>query len=189
VFVLADLTAEAGQWLTILMMAFALGMDAFSLGIGVGMRGIRLLDVLKISLTVGLFHMVMPLLGMLAGHYLSDLLGEVALIAGGGLLVLLGLHMIFSAFRGEPVKPLDHRSFIGLIAFALGVSIDSFSVGITLGLFASDVWFAVLCFGLFGTVLSVLGLLVGRGASFLLGDYSEALGGIILLAFGVKFIL
>jgi putative Mn2+ efflux pump MntP len=187
--ILTDLSAGTGQWLTILMMALALGMDAFSLGIGVGMRGVRLRDVLKISLTVGLFHVVMPLMGMLAGHYLSDLLGDVALMAGGLLLVLLGLHMIVSAFRSETIRPLDHRSFVGLIAFALGVSLDSFSVGITLGLFAGDVWFTVMSFGVFGTVMSVLGLLVGRGASLLLGEYSEALGGIILLAFGVKFIL
>lgn len=70
--------AGLGQLIAILMMAAALGMDAFSLGIGIGMKGIRLLHVLKISVLIGLFHILMPLIGMYTGQYMSSLLGQVA---------------------------------------------------------------------------------------------------------------
>lgn len=180
---------EAGQFLTVLFLAIALGMDAFSLGIGIGLKGIRLLDILKISLVIAAFHILMPLMGMLTGQYVSSIFGNVASIIGGGLLVLLGSHMIYSSFRGGDTQAFDHRTLFGLLLFALSVSIDSFSVGVSLGLFATDVVLTVLLFGMFGGLLSILGLLLGRKASNWTGEYSEALGGMILLAFGLTFLL
>lgn len=186
---MAQAAAETGHLITIVVMAIALGMDAFSLGIGIGLRGIRLLDILKISLVIGLFHVVMPLIGMFMGHYVGSLLGNVATVMGGSLLVLLGAHMIFSSFKGAEVESFDHRTLWGLLVFALSVSIDSMSVGVSLGLFATDLVLTVLLFGAFGATMSVFGLLLGRKAGHWVGEYGEALGGVILLAFGIRFLI
>lgn len=185
----ATTSAETGQLITIFVMAIALGMDAFSLGIGIGLRGIRLLDILKISMVIGLFHVVMPLAGMFMGHYVGSLLGNVATITGGALLMLLGAHMIFSSFKGAEMRSFDHRTLWGLLFFALSVSVDSMSVGVSLGMFATDLAFTVLMFGAFGGVMSVFGLLLGRRAGSWVGDYGEAVGGVILLAFGIRFLI
>jgi putative Mn2+ efflux pump MntP len=178
-----------GQFLTILIMAIALGMDAFSLGIGIGMKGIRLLDILKISFVIGIFHVLMPLMGMFTGQYVGSLLGDVATAMGGLLLILLGAHMVYSSLRGDSVPSFDHRTLWGLFVFSLSVSIDSFSVGVSLGMFATDILATILLFGAFGAMLSVAGLLLGRHMGGFAGDYGEALGGVILLAFGLKFLL
>ncbi|MEW9702355.1 manganese efflux pump MntP family protein [Paenibacillus sp. SI8] len=180
---------ELGQLVTIIIMAVALGLDAFSLGIGIGMRGIRLLDILKISLIIGIFHILMPLMGMFMGHYVSSLLGNVATAAGGCLLILLGSHMVYSSIRGEEAASFDHRSILGLTVFSLSVSIDSFSVGVSLGMFATDIVLTVLIFGIFGGLMSIAGLLLGRRVSGWAGEYGEAFGGLILLVFGIKFLL
>jgi putative Mn2+ efflux pump MntP len=178
---------EWGQAITVLIMAFALGMDAFSLGFGLGMRGMPAARIVQISSVIALFHVIMPLAGMFAGQYVSAILGDVAMAAGGGLLVLLGSHMIYSAVWGESASPsFEIKGLISLLAFALSVSIDSFSVGITLGLFASDLLFTVLMFGIAGGVMSVLGLAAGRRVGRYAGGYGEALGGAILLAFGLN---
>lgn len=174
---------------TLLLMAVALGMDALSLGIGIGLKGVRLLDVAKIGLVIAAFHVIMPLLGIFMGHYVSTLLGDVATVTGGWLLIILGSHMVYSALRGDAVKSIDHRTLWGLLLFALTVSIDSFSVGVSLGMFASDLLMAVLLFGAFGGVMSVAGLLIGRRAGHWAGGYGEAFGGLILLLFGVSFLL
>jgi putative Mn2+ efflux pump MntP len=186
---MAAASFDMGHFITILIMALALGMDAFSLGIGIGMRGIRLLDILKISIIVAFFHVIMPLMGMFMGTYVSSLLGDIAILSGGVLLVLLGVHMIYSSIRGDSVESFDYRTIWGLLIFSLSVSIDSFSVGISLGLFATDVMLAVFLFGLFGGMMSIMGLLLGRRASSWFGVYGEAVGGIILLMFGIKFIV
>ncbi|NIK79429.1 putative Mn2+ efflux pump MntP [Paenibacillus castaneae] len=179
---------HAGQFLTLLIIALALGLDAFSLGLGIGLKGIRLLDILKLGFVIALFHVLMPLAGMLTGHYVGELLGDVATTAAGILLVLLGVHMIYSSLRGEAVQSFNHRSLWGLLVLSLSVSIDSLSVGITLGMFAANIWTTILLFGFFGGLMSVLGLMLGRRVSGNLGEYGEACGGAILLVFGILFI-
>ena len=182
--------AETGQWLTIVIMSVALGMDAFSLGIGIGLRGIRLLNILKISFVIGLFHVIMPLIGIFMGHYIGGLLGGLATMVGGVLLVLLGTHMIISSFRGgNDVPTFKYDTFWGLLLFAFVVSIDSMSVGVTLGLFSADILATVILFGFFGGLLSITGLLLGRRAGRWIGEYGEAVGGAILLAFGIRFLI
>jgi putative Mn2+ efflux pump MntP len=178
-----------GQFITILIMAVALGLDALSLGIGIGMRGIRKWDIFKLSFVVAVFHMIMPLIGMFMGTYVSTLLGHVATMAGGILLVLLGFHMVFSSLNGEKVQSIDHQTFLGIMLFAMGVSIDSFSVGVSLGMFASDMALTVLMFGTVGGFMSITGLMLGRKMGSWIGKYGEAIGGVILLAFGVHFLI
>jgi putative Mn2+ efflux pump MntP len=169
-------------------MAFALGLDAFSLGLGIGMKGIRLLDILKISIVIAVFHIFMPLFGFFMGNYLGLLLGGIANTVGGILLVLLGSHMVYSAVRGEAVKSFDYRTVGGLLLFSSMVSIDAFSVGVSLGMFATDLLLAVLLFGIFGGGMSILGLLLGRRIGYWIGGYGEAFGGAILFMFGLKFL-
>jgi putative Mn2+ efflux pump MntP len=178
-----------GQFIAILIMAVALGLDALSLGIGIGMKGIRKLDILKLSFIVAVFHMIMPLIGMFMGSYVSTLLGHVATKAGGILLILLGLHMVYSSLRGEEIPSIDHRTLAGMMLFALSVSIDSFSVGVSLGMFAGDMALTVLMFGTLGWIMSITGLMLGRNMGRWIGEYGEAIGGIILLAFGVNFLI
>lgn len=184
-----DASAYAGQFLTLLIIAMALGFDAFSLGLGIGLKGIRLLDILKLGVIIALFHMIMPVGGILMGQLVSGLLGSVATIAAGVLLMLLGSHMIYSSIRGEDVRSFNHRSSLGLLVLAMSVSVDAFSVGVTLGMFSANMWLTILLFGLFGGLMSMLGLLLGRKVSSNLGEYGEACGGAILLVFGFLFII
>ncbi|MNJ52787.1 putative manganese efflux pump MntP [compost metagenome] len=173
--------AYLGEWVTIILMALALGMDAFSLGIGIGMKGVRKKNILLISSMVAFFHVLMPLLGV-------AMLGELSQYVAGGLLSLLGAHMIYNSMKGGEVAAISHQSFFGLLLFALSVSIDSFSIGITLGMFHANLWLIVLLFGLCGGMLSVMGLSLGKKVGYTLGEYGEAAGGAILLAFGLLFI-
>lgn len=179
-----------GQLVTIAIMAIALGMDAFSLGVGIGLKGIRLLHVLQLSLLIAFFHVLMPLLGLFTGSYVGHLLGQVTTFAAGGLLILLGGHMVFNSFRPghDGTRSMDHRTFWGMLLISLSVSVDSFSVGVSLGMFVNSIVLTVLAFGACGGLMAITGLLLGRRVSRGMGDYGEALGGAILLAFGLLFI-
>ncbi|WP_394581295.1 manganese efflux pump MntP [Cytobacillus firmus] len=179
------MSAMIGEILTLALMAFALGMDAFSVGLGMGMYKLRLRQIAKIGITIGLFHVWMPLLGMIAGRFLSNTFGAIAGYVGGGLLLLLGVQMIWSSFRDEEdslITPVG----IGLLIFALSVSLDSFSVGLSLGIYGAKSFLVLVFFGAGATILTWAGLLTGRKVQSWIGSYSEALGGAILLAFGVK---
>lgn len=182
------MTEMIGEIITLSIMAFALGMDAFSVGLGMGMLSLKLRQIFKIGITIGLFHVWMPLLGIMAGRFLSDQFGTLAGYTGGILLLVLGVQMIWSSF-----KPEERSTFtpvgIGLLIFALSVSLDSFSVGLTLGIYKAKAVAVLLCFGIAATLLTWTGLIIGRKVQSWLGKYSEALGGSILLAFGIKLLL
>jgi manganese efflux pump family protein len=177
--------AILGEVVTLILMAFALGMDAFSVGLGMGMFRLSLRQIAKIGIMIGIFHVWMPLVGMIAGRFLSEQFGAIASYLGGGLLILLGIQMVRSSFKEEEeslIAPVGK----GLLFFAFGVSLDSFSAGLTLGIYGAKTILVLICFGAVATVLTWLGLLLGRRVQGWLGQYSEALGGGILLAFGLK---
>ncbi|TYS17905.1 manganese efflux pump [Rossellomorea vietnamensis] len=182
------MTTVLAELFTLMLMAFALGMDAFSIGIGMGMIQLRLRQIFYIGITVGLFHVWMPLLGMMTGKFLSEKFGAFAAYAGGVLLIVLGIQMVLASFKDDDSSVMTPVGF-GLLLFALSVSLDSFSVGLTLGIFGARTAAAVICFGAAATILTWAGLLVGRRVQGWLGSYSEALGGFILFAFGIKLLL
>jgi putative Mn2+ efflux pump MntP len=178
-----------GQFLTLLMIALALSMDAFSLGVGVGMIGIRLREILKVSVTIGLFHIAMPLVGIAVGGYLSDMIGDIAVFVGGTVLMGIGVHMIWNGFANGDEKSMLRTKGFGLLLFAFSVSLDALTVGFSFGLMEINRFLAVTLFGIMGGTMSYCGLLIGRSMGGWLGEYSEVLGGLILLGFGLKFIL
>ncbi|MBP3952778.1 manganese efflux pump MntP family protein [Bacillus suaedae] len=169
-------------------MACALGMDAFSVSLGMGMLGLRLRQIFRIGVVIGMFHIIMPLLGIIAGRLLSSYFGMIANLIGGGLLLLIGLQMIVSAFKSEDEPAIKPVGF-GLIIFALSVSVDSFSAGLSLGMLGAKTIVAVGLIGFMSMLLSWLGLIMGAKFQNLVGSYGEVLGGFILLGFGVKLIL
>ena len=182
------MAAQAGELLTLILMAFALGMDAFSIGLGMGMFRLTKRHIFRIGVTIGFFHVWMPLLGMVAGRFLSVQFGAIAGYIGGLLLILLGIQMIWSSFSEDQtsiITPIGK----GLFIFALSVSLDSFSVGLTLGIYGARMVLVLICFGVAAMVLTWAGLLFGRKVQRWLGTYSEVLGGSILLAFGIKLLL
>lgn len=174
-----------GEVITLLLMAFALGMDAFSVGLGMGMYKLGLRHNFKIALMIGFFHIWMPLVGMAAGKFISERFGTIASFIGGLLIIVLGVQMIWSSFKKEEKKMIAPVG-VGLLLFAFSVSVDSLSAGLTLGIYGAKTIMVVLCFGIVATVLTYSGLVVGSKFHGWIGAYSEALGGSILLAFGIK---
>ncbi|TCP20247.1 putative Mn2+ efflux pump MntP [Scopulibacillus darangshiensis] len=184
-----EASAIVGQVVTLSIMAIALGMDAFSVGMGMGLLQLRLKQIAKIGVVIGLFHVIMPLLGMIIGMFLSHHFGRIAAMAGGVLLLLLGAQMIFSSIHQSDDHPMVRPVGVGLLIFAISVSLDSFSVGLSLGIYGAKVLLTILLFGFASMFLTWLGLLIGRKAQQFLGRYSGLLGGLILFTFGLKLLL
>ncbi|MFD3446692.1 manganese efflux pump MntP family protein [Microbacteriaceae bacterium 4G12] len=180
-----DIGYVVGELLTLVLMAFALGLDAFSVSLGMGMIQLRLRQVFYIGMTIGIFHIMMPLLGIIIGRFLTEKLGSLATLLGGILLIGLGFHIVYSTLFGEKESRIAPVG-LGLILFAFSVSIDSFSVGLSLGIYGARTLATIVIFGAVSTFLTWLGLLLGRHAKRMFGVYGEVLGGAILIAFGIK---
>lgn len=180
-----DIQHIIGELMTLIIMAFALGLDAFSISLGMGMVSMRLRQMFYIGIVIGIFHVIMPLLGMAIGRFLSERFGSISTIAGGLLLVGLGFHIIYSSLFGEEDSKIAPAGF-GLILFSLSVSLDSFSVGLSLGIYGARTVATVVIFGVVSMLLTWAGLLLGNHVKTWLGTYGEVLGGSILVGFGLK---
>ncbi|MBM7551775.1 manganese efflux pump MntP family protein [Thalassobacillus pellis] len=176
-----------GEFVSLAVLAFALGLDAFSVSLGMGMQVIRLKRVFFIGIMVGIFHMVMPFIGITLGKLVSSQFDQATILIGGALLLGLGAHMFFSSFRDDK-KPPQAPIGPGVYLFAFTVSIDSFSAGLSLGISGAGMLMAVVLFGCISMVLTWLGFILGRKAKGLLGTYSELLGGSILCGIGLNMI-
>ncbi|CCO08420.1 manganese efflux pump MntP family protein [Desulforamulus hydrothermalis] len=172
---------------TLLALAVALGSDAFSLCVGIGMGGVNRRQIAVISLTVLVFHIVMPLLGWYVGGFLGSKVGRAAAYAGALLLVYLGLKMIREALqpgREEPRFVITNTA--GLLLLSAGVSMDALSVGFTLGTRQVSLALAAGVIGLVAGAMTLAGLTLGKYVGGWLGDKAQLAGGIILAGIGIK---
>ncbi|HBW38230.1 manganese efflux pump [Desulfosporosinus sp. BICA1-9] len=186
----------------VVAVAIALGADAFSLSLAIGLAGIRKRMIVHLSLVVAFFHVFMPLCGMILGQALGTILGRYANLMGALVLIGLGGRMIYKVYRpseehfsfGEARKVLFHTKLSsnsslsgwGIYVLAASVSLDALSVGVSLGTIRTDIYITVIIMGLIAGLMTGIGLVLGRMIGTRLGDKAELLGGLALLLIGVK---
>lgn len=172
--------------LALVLMAVALGTDALSLSVGIGLRGVTGGDVLRVSSIIGLFHVLMPLIGLALGRALGHYIGEVAGLLGAAVVGFIGLRMIWGCLRDrECFSSRWTLCGVPLLLLALSVSMDALSVGFSLGTFGYDIVVSALVFGLFGFGMTAAGLLFGHRLGRWLGMKAELLGGAVLLVLAI----
>ncbi|HBC93215.1 MAG TPA: manganese efflux pump MntP [Pelotomaculum sp.] len=177
--------------ITLIVLAIALGTDAFSLCVGIGLAGVNRRQIILVSLTVLVFHIAMPLIGWLAGEFAGNLLGRAAAIAGALLLVYLGVKMVWETWRHRleqaPVR-VDF-SVGGLLLLGASVSMDALSVGFTLGTHQANLLLVAGLIGIVAGIMTFTGLVFGRFLGGWVGERAQLLGGLLLVGIGAKMIL
>ncbi len=174
----------SGELLALLLIAVAVSLDAFSVSLGMGFLHFQGKQIFKTGLAVGLFHSIMPLCGLFVGEVISVKLGMLTTIVGGMILVGLGVHLFLSTFQKQEEASLPVG--IGLLLFAAGISIDSFSAGLSLGMFGVKTGITICLFGIVSMLFTWIGLLLGSKVKDIVGIYGKLIGGSILFLFGLK---
>lgn len=169
-----------------LFLAVALGLDAFSVCLGIGLQPLRLKKIFIIGLWIGTFHIFMPLLGLWVGTFLVDWAANFTELISGLLLFGLGIHMIIYTFAED----YGHQRRLivdgtALIMLAFSVSLDSFPVGISLGMSGIATMLTLLLFGMVTTVMVWTSLIIGKKIQSNYGRSFEWLGGFILCLLGL----
>ena len=93
--------------------------------------------------------------------------------------------MIIESFKNDSVKFLN---FFEYFLFGFAVSVDSFTIGITLNEIYNNYIICCICFSICSFIFTFLGLLLGRKISLLLGRFSTIIGGIILIVVGLFYL-
>ena len=171
----------------VIVIAISLSMDAFSLSLAYGTLGMKNKDKYILSLIVGIFHFVMPLLGMFVGNVFLNFIKINPDIIVSVILSFIGIEMIISSFKeNDEVKLMKFYEFF---LFAFAVSIDSFSVGITLTDLGKNVILSPIIFSLSSFIFTLLGLSIGNKIEKLLGKIATIVGGVILVIIGLVYMI
>jgi putative Mn2+ efflux pump MntP len=89
--------------------------------------------------------------------------------------------------KDEEIK--DYSSTLVLLTIALGTSIDAFAVGISFALLDVKIWAAGTVIGAITFLASMTAIRIGKSAGARLGNRVEILGGLMLIAIGLKIFL
>jgi putative Mn2+ efflux pump MntP len=177
--------------ITIIVIAFGLAMDAFAVSIvsGAAYRKLKLKHALRMALFFGAFQAFMPLIGSLAGLTIRDHIAEYDHWVAFGLLAAVGGKMIYESFKIAPKKKFNPDDIFVLLLLSIATSIDALAVGITLSFLKVSIAMAVIIIGLVTFVLSFLGVYIGKKAGHFFESRIEAIGGIVLIALGIKILI
>lgn len=161
-------------------------MDAFSLSLIYGTQGISKRDKLLLSIIVGIYHFVMPLIGLTLGGYITRKIIVNTNFLVGVILSLVAIEMIISSFKeNEETLLLNIPSYL---LFGLSVSIDSFTTGIGLPAITSNYLLSSFIFSITSFTFTYLGLNIGNILNQKYGRLSTLAGGLMLIALGIIYI-
>jgi putative Mn2+ efflux pump MntP len=178
--------------LSILFIAFGLSADCFAVALSgsVAMKSLSRLQVFRTALTFGVFQAIMPVLGWLAGKTFVDIIADYDHWIAFSLLLLVGGRMIWkSCYNGEKHKQIDITKGILLITLAVATSIDALAVGLTFAFLRVNIIVAVSIIGITAFLVTAFSFVAGRKLGSFAGKRAEAIGGIILIAVGLRIVL
>ena len=171
----------------IFIIAVSLSMDAFSLSLAYGTISLTKKEINALSTIVGFYHFFMPILGMLIGSFVFNVLkinqNLIILI----IFTLIGINMIIESFKkDEKVKKMKLAE---MILFGFAVSIDSFSVGIGINSISNNFIMCSSIFSIISFIFTYIGLILGNKLNQLIGKISTLIGGITLIILGIIYII
>lgn len=172
--------------IAIVVLAFSLSVDAFAVSVGrgaaLGRPPVR--EALRTGAVFGFVEALTPLIGWAAGVAASALVVQVDHWIAFVLLAGVGAHMIWEAVMGGGVKSEKSSSLPVLIATAIGTSLDSMAVGVSLAFLQVNILVMAAAIGSATFLMSSGGMLVGRLIGVRFGRGAEIVAGLALFGLG-----
>lgn len=180
------------EWWSVILLAVGLAMDCFAVSMTKGIESPKtdkkvIAHVLLMAFLFGLFQGLMPLIGFFAGSLFVEWVCRfdhwIALL----LLSVIGGKMIYDSFHpSEEASPATDWSWHTLLLLAVATSIDAMATGVLFVPYKDILWWSLSTIGLVSFLFSLLGFGLGRRIGAHLKLSPELLGGIILIAIGLK---
>jgi putative Mn2+ efflux pump MntP len=172
---------------SLLLVSVSVGLSNFAGAIGIGLSGINARTRIRVGIAFGFFEALMPLIGLILGEAVAGYIGHhLAGYVAGGILILTGAYAIY---QGRQVKSAEraprslqtHR----LIITALALSIDNLAVGFALGGLQVPILLAAATIGAISVAMSLAGLELGHRLGRRVEEWSEEIGGAVLILVGI----
>jgi putative Mn2+ efflux pump MntP len=182
---------------TLLAIAVALAMDAFTVALAAGLQlqRVTVVQTLRLAATFGFFQFAMPILGWCFGLGIQGYIEDYDHWIAFALLAFVGGRMLKEAWdtRGPSARRAsrqpDPTRGSQLLVLGIATSIDALAVGLSLAVLGQKVFFPALVIGIVCFTLTAVGLHLGRVMRALAGNWgnsANALGGLVLIAIGLS---
>jgi manganese efflux pump family protein len=175
--------------LTIILIAVGLAMDAFAVSIANGMtiKSNRKRAALLTAMFFGGFQMLMPAIGWAAGLTLQGVIAGFDHWVAFGLLAFIGAKMIFDGTKKDGERPRSSElKMHALLILAVATSIDALMVGLSFAFLQTSIVLPIAVIGAVTFALSFIGFYFGCGLGKVFGHRIEIVGGVVLIAIGLK---
>ena len=180
---------------SIIFLAIALAMDAFSVAVTDGMlvKNIRARDALKVGLYFGIFQFLMPCIGNFLSSFAADYIADFDHWIAFILLLFIGGKMVWDTLHEneeeEEELANDRLDLKELLLMAVATSIDALAMGITFAFLSVNIGKASSLIGCTTFVISALGVFIGNRFGAKYKNKASLTGGIILILIGCKVLL
>ncbi|MBR0649797.1 manganese efflux pump [Roseomonas terrae] len=172
--------------IAITVLAISMSVDAFAAALARGATSdrVRVTEALRSGAVFGAIEAITPVIGWGAGVLAAGFVTAVDHWIAFALLGLVGGRMILEASRRREDEMPAPRSSWGLVATAIGTSLDAMAVGVSLAFIDANIWIIAAAVGLATFVMATCGTLVGRIVGARFGRIAEGVGGVALIALG-----
>jgi putative Mn2+ efflux pump MntP len=180
------------HFIELIIIAIGVSMDAFAVSIckGLSVRRLRPTYALSAAAWFGGFQALMPLIGYFVGISFADMVSDVDHWIAFVLLAFIGGKMIKEACQKEEETDLNPDfSFKTMFMLAVATSIDALAVGVSFACLRVDIWTSIIVIGLMTGAFSALGVVLGHMFGGRFKSKAEFMGGLILVAIGIKILL
>jgi len=206
---------DTSSWIVVLGISFALGCDAFAVGLAVGTRLPERRARFRLWFHFGLFQFVMTMGGWLAGRYIIPFIEAWDHWIAFGLLAFIAARMLRESLQMEEpeangddgsggmngaesggngsgpetaaqTRRKDMTRGWSLVALSFATSFDALGVGFSLSMTARSLVWQSVCIGLIAAAMTWTGLRLGRVLSVQFGKRVETIGAVILFIIAFK---
>lgn len=172
-------------------LAIGLSFDTFAVSVSCGLieQDIKFLHASRIAVIFAIFQAVMPIIGWLLGLSVKKYIIQVDHWIAFGLLLLVGIKMIYDSFKNEEEKSFNPQDLKVILFMSVATTIDAFAIGISLAFLNVKLFLASFIIGAVTYVASMLGMLFGKNLGSRFGKKMGIIGGLILISIGIKILI
>jgi len=178
-----------GFQINILLVAFALGLDAAGVTMAIGCgKPTSLIEKIKVVFSFGFFQFLFALIGGISGNYIDQYFFTISNYFSGTVIFILGIFLIREGYKNEEECIYRQLNFWTIVVLGISVSIDALGAGFSL-LFEFEqliIFQDSLIIGLIASVMTVFAFIIVNYIKHIavVEKYANYIGGIILLIIG-----
>ena len=180
------------DFLYIVLIAVGLAIDAYAVSLVAAASGYakNRRSVFRLSFHFGLFQFLMPIFGWMLGRSVVRYIFSIDHWIAFCLLAFVGIKMIRSGLKpSEHSLKNDPSKGHTLVMLSIATSIDALAIGLSLAVLKVNIWYPSAVIGLITAALSLAAIKLGNRLGIVFGQRMEIIGGIILVAIGLRILL